>query len=212
MNKMIIFLKITAALFGFISGLILIAATYYPQVETNLGYTYSFIMPYTQIIYGIGIFIIIFSLIADKLKGIGSRLVIIPLLLISGVIIYSYDITKEGELWAARQAAFDIPNYISLVNYENFWDEINNLGGNSNLRELVASWGVHVTWNNVPVYENFMFSLSKEQADNILESSNRIQIYDYLGLVGFLFSFIFQLLSAIFIWITPKKVKIKLDS
>lgn len=198
------FLKAFAALCGVSAGLLVVASTYFPHLKTSLDYSYTFVTPHAYVLYGIGIAILIFALIADKLNGLANRLVLVPVLLIGGLIVHSVDFTDEGSLWAARQAAFDTPIRNASVDLESFWQELHSVTGNSNIQSLVEAWGVHVTFNDAPVYQNAIFSLPQSAADRLLEAAGTPQTYYEQGFFLLVLALVSQLLSALLIWVTPK--------
>ena len=144
------------------------AAVHFPTLGSNLGYTYRITPPHLFVCYGIAVLIALYALLADKLRAdIASRLSLLPIVLVAGMLVYSFNLTEEGELWAARQAAFDAPSWQS-TDQDAFWQAYSEYVGESH-RAWYETWGANFVFNDVPLYSNNMWRTNLSQAKHFLE-------------------------------------------
>ena len=163
-------LSILAILMGLSASALTAAAIYFPVLDTNLGYTYSIVAPHSFAGYAIAVTLAAFALLADKLRpDIASRLSFLPIILVGGMMVYTFNLTEEGRLWATRQAAFDAPSW-STSDLDAFWTRYETYVGESH-RGYYETWGPHFHFNDVTLYYNNMWRADMQQAQELLNSA-----------------------------------------
>lgn len=190
--------------FGVAGAALLAAGTYFPQLKTSLGYTYTIAGTPSYICYGIAVLLLVFALLADKIRiDLAARLSIIPICLIAGCLVYGNSVYEQGTGWAAREAAFDSPGW-KMTAQDKYWHQLGEMTGETRLRTLYENWGPYVTWNNNPVFQNTIGALSREQADSLLQAGEVPQTYTRFGLALFIAALLSQLLATVAIWIRSR--------
>jgi hypothetical protein len=165
-------ISILALLMGLGAAAMTAAVIYFPALNTNHGYTYQIVAPHSFVCYGIALLIALFALLADKLRAdIASRLSFLPVVLIAGVLVYVHNMSEDGELWAARQAAFDAPSW-QVSNQDGFWAQYTEYVGESH-RVYYETWGPNFQFNDVTLYSNNIWNASRSQAEALLHSAGQ---------------------------------------
>ncbi|KRW61005.1 hypothetical protein AO726_06600 [Pseudomonas sp. TTU2014-080ASC] len=173
-------ISVLALFMGLSAAAFVAAVAYFPVVNTNHGYTYSIVTPHSFVCYGIALLVALFALLADKLRAdIASRLSLLPIVMIAGVLVFAHNLSEEGELWAARQAAFDAPSW-KLSNQDGFWDEYSRYVGESH-RGYYETWGAYFHVNDVQLFYTNIWNSSKVQAEALLKSAGQPIVYERDG-------------------------------
>ncbi|WXL25914.1 hypothetical protein WG219_00025 [Ectopseudomonas mendocina] len=173
-------ISLVAMLMGLIAAAMVAAVIYFPVLNTNHGATYRITAPHSFVCYGIVLLVALFALLADKLRAdIASRLSLLPILMIAGVLVYTHNLSEEGELWAARQTAFDAPGW-AVTDQDGYWSKYVEYVGQDH-RSFYETWGADFHFNDVPLFRNNIWSSSKAQAEALLVGAGQAISYSRDG-------------------------------
>ena len=190
-------------LVGLLSPILLGLGTLMPISQTSLGFNYIISNHIAMLFYFLAIVILAINIFSDKINlSIARRIMLLPLAISVGFLLFSYNQLDVSNDYYLRQTAYSAPE-IKNAKLISYWKMLDDFGAWKGLQGAYTAYGPTVEFNGAPIFLDTINALSHEQINLLLDKSDVHYSTSYPGLIAFLTAMFLQL--ALFFMILKKR-------